>query len=347
MSIATPAGAASSLTGNSDALMGSWNNYMFPKLQGQLDTTGQAANNFTSRMNTMADTATGWANDYRNKQTNLYDPLERNIIGQANDYNTPGNIERQSALAEGDVNTEFDNNRQAQQRQMQSYGINPNSGRYEGTQQAAGVQQSAAAAAAGTRARDAAVQLGWQKQLDAASMGKNNVANATALNSAAQGESAAGLTAQNTQLGNTANVSAAQNSVYAGANSGYSAAGGIGAQIHGIDTNATTAANANATNRYGIDTSAATTRYGIDTNKQIADQQGTGRLIGTGLSGIMGGGAGSLGGAIGNGAAGLVKKGWDSWNSSGTSGGATTPDWSNAATATPDYSNTYSDWTVG
>ena len=242
-------------------LMAEWKNYMFPQMQGQLAKTGAAADAFQNTMNTQSAKDYNWADTYHD------DPILKNMRQQATDYNTDGNIERQSALAMGDVNTAFGGQQQQLAQQLNGFGIDPTSGRYQGQMQAAGVQQAAAAAAAGSRARDAAVQLGWQKQLDA--LGATNANATTVGNFQTLGQSAAqaGLKAQNDQLGNINTVNTAQNATYGVANTAYNDAGAIGTKLAQIQS-----------------------------TQDAADDAGKGKLLGAGLSAF--GGTGGVSGLV-------------------------------------------------
>lgn len=144
----------------------------------------------------------------------MSEPLIKQIIQQAMEYNTAGNTERQAGLALGDTHTQYDAQRNAELQKMQSYGIDPTSGRYAGADTASRNSEAATGAAAATRARDAAVALGWQKQLDAVSASNSSNAAYQTYNQLANtqtGNVQAGLNAQNSNIDNLAKYTNAGN----------------------------------------------------------------------------------------------------------------------------------------
>lgn len=147
-----------------------WQTQVWPALQTQMQQQ-QALATKTSD----ADIATQQqqqqiaAEEEAQVKKNLY-PIQDQITQQAQNFNTPGYVEQQSARAMGDVRSAFDQARNTQALQMKSYGVDPTSGQFQGMWNANQVGEAAAEAAAGTRARDAAVQLGWGRMLDAANV---------------------------------------------------------------------------------------------------------------------------------------------------------------------------------
>ena len=165
-------------------------------------------------------------------------PIRNELYKQAEAAGGASDVERQSALAMGDVKSQMEQAQQASSRQMQAYGINPTAGTYQGTANANQVMGAAAGAAAATKARDAAVQLGWAKKMDAAALAQgqySNQASATSL----------GLQAGNQALGSgqtsVANAGALGGSLsqgYAGTMAGWGNVGQLGVQKYNADVNA-------------------------------------------------------------------------------------------------------------
>jgi len=153
--------------------------------------------------------------DYYNEYKNTYEPLMNNMVSQASNYDTQANYEQQAQLAIGDVNDTTNAQRKAQAMQMESVGVDPTSGAYQSMWNASGINQAAQQAAAATRARVAAQQLGWNMEDQAAAMGQNLPGNST--NSASVGLNAGNATVQtgqqqvsNSNLNTTTNNSAMQ-----------------------------------------------------------------------------------------------------------------------------------------
>lgn len=221
------------LGGQADDLQSQWKNYMFPTLQGQLEKGAVAADKATAQYNDLAS-ADGHMRTGLQDNIDLAKPLLSQLQQGALNYNTAGNTERMAGLALGDVHSQFGAQRQAELQKMQSYGIDPTSGRYIGQDTATGNNEAAAGAAAASRARDAAIQLGWQKSLDANSAisSANNGYSTYANLSSVQGNNIrGGLDAQTQQYNNTLNLNNATNSNAAavqGALAGQRAAGQSG-----------------------------------------------------------------------------------------------------------------------
>ena len=137
------------------------------------------------------------ARDYYDYQRDVFRPLERSIVQDAQDFNTEAYREQLASQAAADAGRAFGISQQQNQRAMAAMGINPNSGRFAGMQQAAGLQQAATRAAAMTGTRRQAEQMGYARQLDAAGLGRGLAgASLGAYGGATGAGSAAGQSAQ-------------------------------------------------------------------------------------------------------------------------------------------------------
>lgn len=137
------------------------------------------------------------ARDYYNYNKDTYRPLEKSIVQDAQNFNTEAYREQLASQAAADTGRAFGIANQQNQRAMASMGVNPNSGRFAGVQQASGLQQAATRAAAMTGARTQATQMGYARQLDAAGLGRGLAgASAAAYGGATGAGSAAGNSAQ-------------------------------------------------------------------------------------------------------------------------------------------------------
>jgi len=112
------------------------------------------------------------ARDYYNYQKDVYRPLERSIVADAQNFNTEAYRDQLASQAAADTGRAFGISQQQNQRAMAAMGVNPNSGRFAGMQNASGLQQAAARAAAMTGTRRQAEQMGYARQLDAAGLGR-------------------------------------------------------------------------------------------------------------------------------------------------------------------------------
>lgn len=139
----------------------------------------------------------GQARDYYNYQKDTYRPLERGLVADANNFNTEAYRQEMAGKAAADAGRAFGISQQQNQRAMSSMGVNPNSGRFAGMQQASGLQQAAVSANAQTNARTQAQQMGYARKLDAAGLGRGLAgASAAAYGGASGAGSMAGQNAQ-------------------------------------------------------------------------------------------------------------------------------------------------------
>lgn len=149
------------------------------------------------------DKYTGYADEARRRWETDFRPAEDFIVKDARDYNTEGNFQQQARNASGDIAAAFQNQRQAAAIQRQSYGINPSSGNAQAAQGGLDASEAAMRAGAMTRARDAAVQLGWDKQMNVAQMGQGALQNQQAYSNMGQGMGGYALGASEAGLGST------------------------------------------------------------------------------------------------------------------------------------------------
>lgn len=147
------------------------------------------------------DQQTEWANEDRARYENVYQPLEDQLAADAASFSTP---ERQQMEAQRDmasVSTQFDGAREAAQRELEGFGIDPSSTRYAaldlGTRQA----EAAAKAGAGNNAVARIDAQGRAMRSEAINIGRGYPGQAAA---AAAGANGAGTGAVGSNLGTTA-----------------------------------------------------------------------------------------------------------------------------------------------
>lgn len=205
------------------------------------------------------------ADEERARYLSEYRPFEDKILQDARDYNTEANFEKQAGYAAGDIAAAFDQQRRSAAIQRQSYGINPTSGAAMSGAGGIDAGEAAMRAAAMTRARDAAKQLGWDKNMNAAQMGQGLLSNQQAYSQMGQGMGAyalganeAGLAATGAglnagaqgfgigqqALGNNFARNQATNQTMGAAGQLYQNAGQLGVQTFGIRSNQWASQNA-------------------------------------------------------------------------------------------------------
>lgn len=157
------------------------------------------------------------ARDYYNYQRDTYRPLERSIVADAQRFNTEAYRNQLAGQAAADAGRAFGISQQQNQRAMASMGVNPNSGRFAGMQNATGLQQAAVRANAMTGARRQAEQMGYARQLDAAGLGRGLAgASAAAYGGASSAGSMAGQNAQSAGQNYMGNMAIGSGTIAAG-----------------------------------------------------------------------------------------------------------------------------------
>lgn len=169
--------------------------------------------------------------DYYDYLSETYRPLEKELVSDAQEFDTQAEFERRAGQAAADYEKQATQARQSNERTMASMGVNPNSGKYQAIQAQSGLTNAANKAGAMNQARTQAESLGYARKMDAAGLGRN-LANAS---SGAYGVA--------TQAGNAAatNQQAPGQNLMAGMGSGASTIGqgrtqlqsGIGAALNG------------------------------------------------------------------------------------------------------------------
>lgn len=145
------------------------------------------------------DQANAWAKEDRQRYKSVFQPMEDRLIKEANNWDSAARQEGAAAEARADVIGAADMQRQASNRQLTGMGVNPNSGRFAGSQRAGETATALAAAGAANSARDRIRQQGISMRADAVNIGRG-------LPSQAAGSAGLGLTAGNSAMGNALNA---------------------------------------------------------------------------------------------------------------------------------------------
>jgi hypothetical protein len=169
----------------------------------------------------------GQARDYYDYMRDTYRPLEQGIVQDAERFNTEAYRNELASKAAADSGRAFGIGQQQNQRAMASMGVNPNSGRFAGMQNASGLGQAASRAAAMTGARSQAQQMGYARKLDAAGLGRGlSGASSAAYGGATNAGSQAGMNAQ----------SAGQNYMQGMGMGAGTIQGGLNTQVQGLSS---------------------------------------------------------------------------------------------------------------
>lgn len=143
-----------------------WANQQFQNAQGVTDQN-------ISRYIQQADLARQQGQNLWDRYTGVFQPEENALVQDANTYASTARTQQNMGLAESDVGQAEDQAKHNAEQQLQSFGIDPSSGRYAELEQAQNAKRAAAQAGAGTQAalatqatgrelRNQAIQVGEQ-----------------------------------------------------------------------------------------------------------------------------------------------------------------------------------------
>jgi hypothetical protein len=174
--------------------------------------------------------------EYHDRNKGVFWPLEDGLVTDAQEYDTPERREQKAGDAMADIGLQYGQARQAQDRNMQRMGVNPNSAKFGLANNQMSLGLASAQAAAGKSARDQVETQGWARRMDAASLGRNlPSAQATAASTAvsagngALGAAYAPVNAANAATGIMGNA-------MANYNTGMSNAGRLGLSAYNVST---------------------------------------------------------------------------------------------------------------
>jgi hypothetical protein len=121
----------------------------------------------------LAGKGAGMAQDLLGRYQNIFEPLMSQYVQQAGDYNSQARQQFMAGKAESTVAQGDKAAMDSAQRQLQGFGINPNSGRYQDLMLTQRTQDAAARAGAGTEASVNTANIGRQMTQQAAQFGQN------------------------------------------------------------------------------------------------------------------------------------------------------------------------------
>lgn len=121
----------------------------------------------------MSGNAEGLTRNLMSQYQNVVQPLMNKFISDAGSYNSEARQRFNMGQAESTVAQADQHARDAAERNLQSFGINPNSGRYQDLMLTSRIQDAAARAGAGTQASVNTAATGRQMEQTALQMGQN------------------------------------------------------------------------------------------------------------------------------------------------------------------------------
>ena len=166
--IATAAGASATTA----ALVGAGSAFVGSQLMGD-DSGAAAANQSATDANNLQAriSAEQWA-----KYLELYEPLERQMVDEAQDYASPENYAKAAGEASATVSQQFS---KARDRLTRTPGLDPSSGAYQSSLVGLDLAQAANDATQQNLARKNVTDTAYARKTDALSLGKGLPANAT------------------------------------------------------------------------------------------------------------------------------------------------------------------------
>lgn len=120
------------------------------------------------------------AKEYYDYWKGTMKPVEERLVKEAQEFNTEDYRRQLASKAAADVAASSANQRAQTERQMESMGVNPNSGRFQGLGKASALQEAALRAKAMTGARQYSRKEGAQKLYRAAALGRGLPSQSTA-----------------------------------------------------------------------------------------------------------------------------------------------------------------------
>jgi hypothetical protein len=205
----------------------------------------------TARANQISDaqleamnTQTGLAKDYADYNKGTFQPLEKSIVADAQNYDTPDRVAANVGRAEADVNAGFSNAREQQTRSLARMGVNPSSGRALALGNQTAIAQAASLADASNKARLDTETVGRAMKMDAAGLGRNLPSNQATTAGLAVNAGNASLASGLAPLNVNASGNQIMTSGFGGAAAGLGSAANIYGSIAGVENSTNSSNNA-------------------------------------------------------------------------------------------------------
>ena len=168
--------------------------------QQQFAQNSQLTEQVVGDMMNLYGSLSGMGTTLMNQYSQYFMPEYQNLVNDANNYSSQARIQQAMGAAESGVAQNFNGQRNAALADLQSFGIDPSSGRYAQLDQAQRTQEAAAAAGAGFQAEQSTEATGRALRSEALQLGSVMPSQATAAYNAAQGAATAG---ENAKLANS------------------------------------------------------------------------------------------------------------------------------------------------
>ena len=165
-------------------------------------------------------------------------PAMQKLKEDADLYNTETERERMALGAKADVSTAMQNQRQQQEMRQRAYGVDPTSGAAQAASGALGANQALMEAQAMNQTRQAAKEIGLQKQANVYNMYAGLPAQGNASTGIALGAANQGLQAGQTAISNFGATGASLNAGTQTAMSGWNNVGQLGVSKYNADVSA-------------------------------------------------------------------------------------------------------------
>jgi len=167
--------------------------------QQQFAQNSQLTDQVVGNLMNLYSNLTGAGNQLMSQYQTLFAPEYQQLVTDANNYSSQARIQQAMGAAESGVAQQFNGARNAALADLQSFGIDPSSGRYAALDAAERTQAAAAQAGAGFQAEQATEATGRGLRSEALQLGSVMPSQATAAYNAAQGAATAG---ENAKLAN-------------------------------------------------------------------------------------------------------------------------------------------------
>lgn len=135
-------------------------------------TASAKANQVTDAQLRLMDQQEAQTQDRIDYEKDTFRPLEKQIVAEANAYDTPERRAAEAGKAMQTVGTQFDVAKQGMRRQASAAGIDPSSGNFIANVGTMGVREAATKAASGTAATNLVETTGRAMKADAAALGR-------------------------------------------------------------------------------------------------------------------------------------------------------------------------------
>ena len=223
-----------------------WNTFKtdtYPELMRQAKAQEQRAQDQYDLTSSIVKKQQAYADADRARYEQGAIPAMEKLKADADLYNTQAEQERLAQGARADVTSAMENQRQQQVMRQQAYGIDPTSGTAQFASNAMGANQALMEAQAANQTRQAAKDIGLQKQANVYNMYAGLPAQSNASTGIALGASGQGIAGGQTSIGNTMGINTAANQSAQTANQGWNSMGQLGVSKYGADISAFNASN--------------------------------------------------------------------------------------------------------